>query len=151
MATYYKHANQRWSALNTSGWNREIFHDSSCTRSGQEKSEIRRRRKARMASVLTNGGYLPSKPASAGRHAAVYSEVQTSRLDHELLLPSVLKSPAFTVVDGPPSSAAGNPGQCSYISSTSPIGLSLGNTSGECIFDLLFIYLVSQRHYALCC
>ncbi|CAA6670531.1 unnamed protein product [Spirodela intermedia] len=62
-----------------------------------------------MASVLSNGGDLPSKPASAGRHAGVYSEVQTSRLDHRLLLPSVLKGAAFKVVDGPGSSAAGNP------------------------------------------
>ncbi|MQM10081.1 hypothetical protein Taro_042966 [Colocasia esculenta] len=62
-----------------------------------------------MASVLSNGGDLPSKPASAGRLAAVYSEVQTSRLDHALPLPAVLKVPAFNVVDGPPSSAAGNP------------------------------------------
>lgn len=65
---------------------------------------------AAMASVLSNGGDLPSKPASAGRHAGVYSEVQTSRLDHRLLLPSVLKGSAFKVVDGPASSAAGNPG-----------------------------------------
>ncbi|KAG0470580.1 hypothetical protein HPP92_017280 [Vanilla planifolia] len=45
---------------------------------------------------------------SPGRLASVYSEVQTSRLNHPLPLPSVLKS-SFKVVDGPPSSAAGNP------------------------------------------
>ncbi|XP_020590602.1 pyrophosphate--fructose 6-phosphate 1-phosphotransferase subunit beta [Phalaenopsis equestris] len=43
-----------------------------------------------------------------GRLASVYSEVQTSRLNHSLPLPSVLKS-SFKIVDGPPSSAAGNP------------------------------------------
>ncbi|XP_071722767.1 pyrophosphate--fructose 6-phosphate 1-phosphotransferase subunit beta-like [Rutidosis leptorrhynchoides] len=43
-----------------------------------------------------------------GRLSSIYSEVQTSRLNHNLPLPSVLKS-SFNVVDGPPSSAAGNP------------------------------------------
>lgn len=43
-----------------------------------------------------------------GRAASVYSEVQTSRLNHTLPLPSVLKKP-FKVDDGPKSSAAGNP------------------------------------------
>lgn len=38
---------------------------------------------------------------------SVYSEVQVSRIDHALPLPSVFKSP-FKIVDGPPSSAAGN-------------------------------------------
>ncbi|RWR76263.1 Phosphofructokinase domain-containing protein [Cinnamomum micranthum f. kanehirae] len=46
--------------------------------------------------------------ATPGRLATVYSEVQTSRLDHSLPLPSVLKS-SFQIVDGPASSAAGNP------------------------------------------
>jgi pyrophosphate--fructose-6-phosphate 1-phosphotransferase len=46
---------------------------------------------------------------SPGRLASVYSEVQTSRLHHALQLPSVLCS-QFTLVDGPPSSATGNPG-----------------------------------------
>lgn len=46
--------------------------------------------------------------ATAGRLADVYSEVQASRLNHALPLPSVLKKP-FKIVDGPPSSAAGNP------------------------------------------
>ena len=47
---------------------------------------------------------------SPGRLASVYSEVQTSRLLHALPLPSVLRSD-FSVVDGPASSAAGNPGK----------------------------------------
>ncbi|KAJ4976475.1 hypothetical protein NE237_001581 [Protea cynaroides] len=42
------------------------------------------------------------------RYASVYSEVQTCRLNHPLPLPSVLKNP-FKIVEGPPSSAAGNP------------------------------------------
>ncbi|KAL6911460.1 hypothetical protein ACP4OV_000265 [Aristida adscensionis] len=45
---------------------------------------------------------------SPGRLASVYSEVQTSRLHHALPLPSVLAS-HFSLVDGPPSSATGNP------------------------------------------
>ncbi|RLM92477.1 pyrophosphate--fructose 6-phosphate 1-phosphotransferase subunit beta [Panicum miliaceum] len=45
---------------------------------------------------------------SPGRLASVYSEVQTSRLHHALQLPSVLSS-QFSLVDGPPSSATGNP------------------------------------------
>ncbi|TVU28446.1 hypothetical protein EJB05_19963 [Eragrostis curvula] len=45
---------------------------------------------------------------SPGRLASVYSEVQTSRLHHALPLPSVLCS-SFSLVDGPPSSATGNP------------------------------------------
>ncbi|CAL4967125.1 unnamed protein product [Urochloa decumbens] len=45
---------------------------------------------------------------SPGRLASVYSEVQTSRLHHALQLPSVLCS-QFSLVDGPPSSATGNP------------------------------------------
>lgn len=42
------------------------------------------------------------------RSATVYSELQTSRLKVSLPLPNVLKS-SFEVVDGPKSSAAGNP------------------------------------------
>ncbi|CAD6249559.1 unnamed protein product [Miscanthus lutarioriparius] len=45
---------------------------------------------------------------SPGRLASVYSEVQTSRLHHALRLPSVLCS-QFSLVDGLPSSATGNP------------------------------------------
>lgn len=47
--------------------------------------------------------------AVPGRLTSSYSEVQASRLDVSLPLPSVLKS-SFSVVDGPKSSAAGNPG-----------------------------------------
>ncbi|CAD5187218.1 unnamed protein product [Musa acuminata subsp. malaccensis] len=56
-------------------------------------------------SVLPKGG---GKSPSPGRLASVYSEVQTDRLHHPLPLPSVLKGP-FKLLDGPPSSAAGNP------------------------------------------
>ncbi|KAG6778463.1 hypothetical protein POTOM_014798 [Populus tomentosa] len=45
---------------------------------------------------------------ASGRYASVYSEVQSSRIDHALPLPSVLKNP-FKIVDGTRSSAAGNP------------------------------------------
>ncbi|KAK7820435.1 pyrophosphate--fructose 6-phosphate 1-phosphotransferase subunit beta, partial [Quercus suber] len=48
-----------------------------------------------------------SSPAT-GRFAAIYSEVQKSRIDHALPLPSVLRN-SFKIVDGPASSAAGNP------------------------------------------
>ncbi|CAL9124559.1 unnamed protein product [Musa acuminata var. zebrina] len=56
-------------------------------------------------SVLPKGG---GQSPSPGRLASVYSEVQTNRLHHPLPLPSVLKGP-FKLLDGPPSSAAGNP------------------------------------------
>ncbi|XVF26108.1 hypothetical protein REPUB_Repub13aG0271400 [Reevesia pubescens] len=60
-------------------------------------------------SLVTNGDASAVKTvAVAGRLASVYSEVQTSRIDHALPLPSVLRNP-FKIVDGPPSSAAGNP------------------------------------------
>ncbi|XP_022723719.1 pyrophosphate--fructose 6-phosphate 1-phosphotransferase subunit beta isoform X1 [Durio zibethinus] len=60
-------------------------------------------------SVVTNGDVAAFTMAPvAGRVASVYSEVQTSRIDHALPLPSVLRNP-FKIVDGPPSSAAGNP------------------------------------------
>lgn len=49
-------------------------------------------------------------PPGRSRVPSVYSEVQVSRIDHALPLPSVFKSP-FKIVDGPPSSAAGNSGQ----------------------------------------
>ncbi|KAJ4980672.1 hypothetical protein NE237_031509 [Protea cynaroides] len=48
------------------------------------------------------------KESGPVRFASVYSEVQNSRLSHSLPLPSVLKNP-FKIVEGPPSSAAGNP------------------------------------------
>ncbi|GLT75200.1 hypothetical protein SLA2020_469410 [Shorea laevis] len=60
-------------------------------------------------SLVVNGDFATVRPAStAGRAASVYSEVQSSRIDQPLPLPSVLKNP-FKIVDGPPSSAAGNP------------------------------------------
>ncbi|XVE87724.1 hypothetical protein DITRI_Ditri19aG0010900 [Diplodiscus trichospermus] len=60
-------------------------------------------------SLVTNGNVAAVPTATvAGRLASVYSEVQSSRIDHALPLPSVLRNP-FKIVDGPPSSAAGNP------------------------------------------
>ncbi|KAM5588806.1 pyrophosphate--fructose 6-phosphate 1-phosphotransferase subunit beta [Rosa sericea] len=58
-------------------------------------------------SLVANGGVSSPAPVS-GRVSSVYSEVQSSRIDHELPLPSVLKKP-FKLVDGPASTAAGNP------------------------------------------
>ncbi|KAK8664902.1 hypothetical protein V6N13_084673 [Hibiscus sabdariffa] len=59
----------------------------------------------------TNGGAAAFGTAPvSGRLASVYSQVQTSRIDHSLPLPSVLRNP-FKIVDGPPSSAAGNPNE----------------------------------------
>lgn len=61
---------------------------------------------------VSNGDIAAVISASApvtSRLAAVYSEVQRSRIDHALPLPSVLRNP-FKIVDGPASSAAGNPG-----------------------------------------
>ncbi|KAL5773233.1 hypothetical protein ACOSQ2_013157 [Xanthoceras sorbifolium] len=59
--------------------------------------------------LVVNGDIATSMSgAVTGRVASVYSEVQTSRIDHSLPLPSVLKNP-FKIVDGPLSSAAGNP------------------------------------------
>lgn len=68
---------------------------------------------------LANNGDLASsvKSPGTGRYASVYSEVQNSRLDHPLPLPSVLGS-SFKVVDGPASSAAGHPGLFSALFST---------------------------------
>ncbi|PON52156.1 ATP-dependent 6-phosphofructokinase [Parasponia andersonii] len=65
------------------------------------------------AALVENGDAVAGvkSPAPAtGRVASVYSEVQASRIDHALTLPSVLRNP-FKIVDGPPSSAAGNPGE----------------------------------------
>ncbi|KAF1895395.1 hypothetical protein Lal_00044045 [Lupinus albus] len=62
-------------------------------------------------SFVQNGGIPAPRTAPisiTGRFASVYSDVQNSRVDHALPLPSVLKKP-FTIVDGPKSSAAGNP------------------------------------------
>ncbi|OIV96093.1 hypothetical protein TanjilG_27197 [Lupinus angustifolius] len=62
-------------------------------------------------SFVQNGGFAAPRAATTsvtGRFASVYSDVQSSRVNHALPLPSVLKKP-FTIVDGPQSSAAGNP------------------------------------------
>lgn len=66
-------------------------------------------------SFISNGeaAVKSSSPPLSGRVSSVYSEVQSSRINHNLPLPSVLRSP-FTIVDGPPSSAAGNPGTLFY-------------------------------------
>ncbi|TXG55412.1 hypothetical protein EZV62_020668 [Acer yangbiense] len=58
--------------------------------------------------AATNGGATVVKSDGPGRLASLYSELQSSRLDVSLPLPSVLKN-SFNVVDSPPSSAAGNP------------------------------------------
>lgn len=59
----------------------------------------------KMAS-LANGDH--TNAASRAHAVNVYSEVQTSRLNYPPTLPSVLKA-SFQAVEGPPSSAAGNP------------------------------------------
>ncbi|CAL0301137.1 unnamed protein product [Lupinus luteus] len=62
-------------------------------------------------SFVQNGGFPAPRTAPTsvtGRFASVYSDVQSSRVNHPLRLPSVLEKP-FTIVDGPQSSAAGNP------------------------------------------
>ncbi|KAM7525256.1 hypothetical protein LguiA_015158 [Lonicera macranthoides] len=60
------------------------------------------------SALLPNGNLAAGEPPATGRFASLYSEVQNSRLDHALPLPSVIKNP-FKIVDGPLSSAAGNP------------------------------------------
>ncbi|GER57226.1 phosphofructokinase family protein, partial [Striga asiatica] len=51
---------------------------------------------------------MAANPVAPGRSASDYSELQASRLAVSLPLPEVLRK-SFKVVDGPPSSAAGNP------------------------------------------
>lgn len=63
--------------------------------------------------MAANGTTAPPRSASE------YSEVQASRLRVSLPLPEVLKN-SFKVVDGPPSSAAGNPGSRFYFSIDPP-------------------------------
>ncbi|XP_051124941.1 pyrophosphate--fructose 6-phosphate 1-phosphotransferase subunit beta [Andrographis paniculata] len=63
---------------------------------------------AAAAALIGNGDYTAAKAPSTGRYASVYSEVQNSRLDHALPLPTVIRD-SFKVVDGPTSSAAGHP------------------------------------------
>ncbi|KAL8103300.1 pyrophosphate--fructose 6-phosphate 1-phosphotransferase subunit beta-like [Apium graveolens] len=58
--------------------------------------------------MQVNGDISVVKTPVTGRLATVYSDVQNSRLDHSLPLPKVIKD-SFHVVDGPASSAAGNP------------------------------------------
>ncbi|KAL0346161.1 UNVERIFIED_CONTAM: Pyrophosphate--fructose 6-phosphate 1-phosphotransferase subunit beta 2 [Sesamum radiatum] len=53
--------------------------------------------------MAANGATAPRRSTSD------YSEVQASRLRTSLPLPDVLRN-SFRVVDGPPSSATGNPG-----------------------------------------
>lgn len=61
-----------------------------------------------------------SSPAT-GCIPSIYSDGQVSRIGHALPLPSVLKNP-FKVVEGPPSSAAGNPGPfCIFSSDFDPL------------------------------
>lgn len=63
------------------------------------------------STVVGNGLVIAGNASPAavpGRLASLYGEVQTARLNHSLPLPSVLIN-SFNVVDGPPSSAAGNP------------------------------------------
>jgi pyrophosphate--fructose-6-phosphate 1-phosphotransferase len=62
-----------------------------------------------MSPILVANGDVAAGKQATGRIASVYSEVQTSRIDHALPLPSVLRS-SLKIVDGPASSAAGNPG-----------------------------------------
>ncbi|MED6123960.1 hypothetical protein PIB30_054496 [Stylosanthes scabra] len=61
-----------------------------------------------MAPPYVPNGNLSAGGSVTGRFANVYSEVQSSRVNHSLPLPSVLKT-SFSLVDGPRSSAAGNP------------------------------------------
>ncbi|KAI3898192.1 hypothetical protein MKW92_010420 [Papaver armeniacum] len=58
--------------------------------------------------MATSNGGTDVKSSRTFKLASFYSEVQTSRLNHALPLPSVLRKP-FNVDDGPKSSAAGNP------------------------------------------
>ncbi|GFP85068.1 pyrophosphate--fructose 6-phosphate 1-phosphotransferase subunit beta [Phtheirospermum japonicum] len=88
------------------------------------------------AALVANGDSAAVKAPSTGRYAAVYSEVQNSRLDHPLPLPSVLQS-SFNVVDGPPSSAAGNPDEIAKLfpglfgQPSANLVPGTGNLSGE--------------------
>ena len=83
------------------------------------------------AAVTSNGGAAAAANGpSPGRLASVYSEVQTSRLLHALPLPSVLRSD-FSVVDGPASSAAGNPGKFDSSPLTTTARRVVGCSSGS--------------------
>ncbi|KAL7103059.1 hypothetical protein ACP275_08G157200 [Erythranthe tilingii] len=88
--------------------------------------------------LVANGNVADVKSTTAGRYAAVYSEVQNSRLDHPLPLPSVLKK-SFKVVDGPPSSAAGNPDEiaklfpCLFGQPSAALVPDSNNSSGQAL------------------
>lgn len=66
----------------------------------------------------------------------VYGEVQNSRVDHALPLPAVIKN-EFSIVDGPASSAAGNPG-C-ILSLFVSICVSNYVSCYECMCDCIFV------------
>ena len=78
------------------------------------------------SSFVSNGeAAVKSSPAAvSGRVSSVYAEVQSSRIDQNLPLPSVFRS-SFTIVDGPPSSAAGNPGTLFYCMLSGSVYVSL--------------------------
>lgn len=82
-------------------------------------------------STTVSNGTLPSVPVT-GRLASVYSEVQKTRVDHALPLPNVLKH-SFTIVDGPPSSAAGNPGNSLSLSASLILDLSFSTHVRACV------------------
>ncbi|XP_019249405.1 PREDICTED: pyrophosphate--fructose 6-phosphate 1-phosphotransferase subunit beta-like [Nicotiana attenuata] len=83
--------------------------------------------------------------AEPGRSTSAYSEVQSNRLTVSLPLPSVLKNP-FSVVDGPPSSAAGNPGEIGKLFPNlfgqPSVSLLPGHTSGAALNHNLKIGVV---------
>lgn len=80
-----------------------------------------------------------------GRSTSAYSEVQHNRLIVSLPLPSVLKNP-FSVVDGPPTSAAGNPGEIAKLFPNlfgqPSVSLLPGQTSGAALNHNLKIGVV---------
>ncbi|KAJ0051638.1 hypothetical protein Pint_01973 [Pistacia integerrima] len=61
-----------------------------------------------------SNGFLAVKNDEPGRLLSLYSELQIRRLNVSLPLPTVLKN-SFHIVDGPPSSAAGNPEEISKL------------------------------------
>ncbi|XP_015080987.1 pyrophosphate--fructose 6-phosphate 1-phosphotransferase subunit beta-like [Solanum pennellii] len=80
-----------------------------------------------------------------GRSTSSYSEVQHNRLIVSLPLPSVLKKP-FSVIDGPPSSAAGNPGEIAKLFpklfGQPSVSLLPGHTSGAALDHTLKVGVV---------
>ncbi|KAG5080370.1 hypothetical protein JHK86_004435 [Glycine max] len=94
-----------------------------------------------------NGGFPGARvtPSSVtGRFAAVCSKVQNSCIDHELPLPSVLKSP-FIIVDGPQSSATGNPDYLQDLAEGSTLYGFRGGPAG--IMKCKYIELTSDYIY----